>query len=281
MSYFDKNIICQDYQILAERRIAFLMAWHPRLGKNSLISKKVPKDVAKLIGRKYITKKSQCSTIFHGKPIVLNRRDYNRFSLIFDKVKTFNQGMNLVSFNYLNCRMNMIPYIHIETPDMFLLWVNDGRDVNHKKLVFECCNPNDEFIEWINYFDSHIKNKLIDNVSKVGRGLTKNNMFYNTSFKQKQSYGTEQFSAKIKNITDENIYIKSKGNNQAPISFVSAYEQKYIGSGSKVKLLLKFEGLWRSNASHLFPSWIVEQILVKTESEKFYEGKLRIHEDDQ
>lgn len=40
---------------LLKIRIAFLMAWHPRLGANALIRNFVPKDVGRLIAQRYIT----------------------------------------------------------------------------------------------------------------------------------------------------------------------------------------------------------------------------------
>lgn len=46
-------------KMLNDKRIAFLMAWHQRLGQNAIISKHINKDVAKLIAKKYITLKSQ------------------------------------------------------------------------------------------------------------------------------------------------------------------------------------------------------------------------------
>lgn len=50
----------QSTRFISERRIAFLMAWHPRLGRNSNISNYLNKDIGRLIARRYVTLKTQC-----------------------------------------------------------------------------------------------------------------------------------------------------------------------------------------------------------------------------
>lgn len=47
LSSYDEHI----FHYLQKRQLAFMMAWHPRLGEQSLISKYVAKDVGKMIAR--------------------------------------------------------------------------------------------------------------------------------------------------------------------------------------------------------------------------------------
>lgn len=290
MNWFN-NTICEDYELLADRRVAFLMAWHKRLGKAASISKWVPKDVGKLIARKYLTIKTQSVNRDYNKPIIVNPRDKNRFSIVFNNTKTWQSGCELVSFKYMNPRMQIISdYLHVETPDMYVLFnvVNNVNTIQSEKITLECVSPNDSFVDWMDKFDNSVIDQISNNSYAVFRKTVSKkivNQSYVKSFKQRQNYsgeyeGVPKLTVKVKDTSSEIVYIKSKGQNQKPMTYKDAVDQKYIGYGSRCKLLLMFVGTWKMSNYNFYPSWSVSQILVKRESDKFSEGKLKILEDN-
>ena len=283
---WSNNIICNDYEILGERRIAFLMAWHQRLGQNSTISKYVPKDVGRLIARKYLTIDSQSVIQNHAKPIILNTRDANKFSIAYDKTKRWKNSLDLIYFKFLNNKMQILnDQVYVETPDMMLLFTNDIDQNKAQKITFECYNEYDPFITFLNKFDSKILKEMI----KHNKYDVENGDKFTKSFKRRQNYvpydeeGSSRISVKVPNVEKEIAYIKSKGKAQKPMIYKDALEQKYVGVGCKAKLLLKFAGVWKMGnygPSQFYMSWHVVQILIKHESEKFNEGKLMILDDN-
>ena len=280
------TILCNDYELLAERRIAFLMAWHKRLGKSSSISKHVPKDVGKLIGRKYMTIKSQSDIDDSHKPIILNSRDMNKISIMYDGIKHWKNNCDLIQFKYLNRKMKTNNQVLVESPDMTILFM-DGNQNNvgslSNKFTLQCCNENDPFVSFVNKFDHKVLNEIknngnIPNINDTYHNSFKKRIDYNTGFPVE--FGCSRITVKVQDFEKEIVYIKSRGENQKPITYKNAVDQKYIGVGSKVKVLLKFAGVWKLSYGHFHPSWHVVQILVKQESDKFHEGKLMILDDN-
>lgn len=88
--YFDIRIKCKQ-TLLNEKRLAFLSIWHPTKG-NPEIAAVIPKDVGKLIARKYITIEDQpvisdCGPFFGAKELkdcAIALNPYG-FAVVFDQ----------------------------------------------------------------------------------------------------------------------------------------------------------------------------------------------------
>jgi hypothetical protein len=71
------------YKLLYDKKIAFLMAWHPRLGKDSTVRKYINKDIGRMICEEYLTLENQISFKgFDKKPIVYKNVDKNELAIV-------------------------------------------------------------------------------------------------------------------------------------------------------------------------------------------------------
>lgn len=77
---------------LYKKRIAFLMAWHPRLGKDSLISKFANKDIARLICKQYLTLNTQYCPPTYNRKGRITKNMYSE-ALVLDQSNRYNKYM--------------------------------------------------------------------------------------------------------------------------------------------------------------------------------------------
>lgn len=85
---------------LYERKISFLMAWHVRLGKNSLISKYANKDIARLICEKYLTFKNQfCGFDIPCDRLITKNIDGDKIVRLKNRIGLITRSLKVKSIN--------------------------------------------------------------------------------------------------------------------------------------------------------------------------------------
>lgn len=274
-------------RFINNKRIAFLMAWHPRLGQNSLISKIISKDVGKWIAMKFMTIDNQIMRKNYNTDITIIRPCQKiAVSVKFDKKVLQN---NFYSVSFIDESLNNYKNAYFQMPEMKVLNFVQDADTNNTSKPTIILRPNsypDEkskrLINWMNNgLDECIKNEIYKLKAKK-----KNDFRFKPSFKPNSRQGNNyehddfddpnMFTLKaIINNPEKNIHL----NEEKAITFKDALEQEIIGYGAIVKPLIKCNTVWEQNAYntiHYYNQWILEKLLVVRESDD-YRRKMNPH----
>ena len=269
---------CTNSQInkfLANKRIAFLMAWHPRLGMYALISKLIVKDVGRMIASQYITLNSQIVNKAYNNDIIILHSG-QRVALTVHKP---NKNLHLVSF--IDRSLCKYKNVYIQMPEMdmpFDLYKNDDNQT-YLVCLHPASFPDDKarkFINWIDSIDNMIKNELRKSecaLKKMSKYQFETTDAYQASFRHRSIYQRDDvdiidypplINIKIKTQFDKTICLK----NNEMISFQQAIQRKILGRGARVKPLVKHVGVWNINGKY-FNQYQLEKLLVINESAEY------------
>ena len=147
------------HQILRKQRLAFLAAWHPRAG-NRLMIRLIPKDIAKIIARDYVTLENMR---------VLHRNPYRLYSEVTEMNLVLGEEQTILDWarddgliglwddaSWYDDRLLWNPHLWILLPPFCVNSVDEGVDHNGDRywdLVCGFSTENDAHLEILHMFD--------------------------------------------------------------------------------------------------------------------------------
>jgi len=278
-------------RMLSNKRVAFLMAWNPRLGQKSIISKHINKDVARLIARKYITLDSQVikkGNFEQSNQLLLKRN--RKISIQIQPPKKFGQ-MQLIKPLFITSNLVGYENVFIQLPEMYINYdppMTEPMTGNAIKMngsaKISCQTLENRFnkktVNWMNNIDEAIALQSVRHSRKPDmkcKTLEDLSDIYHRSFKIKRGYRNdyefddkdydEMISLKVINIDKPIVYFEGKSNEK--FSVRHACEHNYINRGSRIRPLIKCVGVWISpDKRSLTIQWCIEQMLITRTSYK-------------
>ena len=252
-------------KLVNDKRVAFLMAWHPRLGKRAIISKYLNKDVARLIAKKYITERSQFFTQY--KPVILNKNNVDNGTVSICKESQLRQSSSKwITISFVDDRLFRYTNIYLHSPALSLWADTLPRDNSSVSLESKTLLPD--------FF------KLVDTFEKKCLSVLNRVSIYSASSLIKDMYCRD---------TDKCVPgIRVKCKYKMPVFYKKrkyttqdAIRRKLLGRGSKVRLVLKYTGICDDGyCSTPMNYWSVEQILLLRERPDWELEKYSFIEDD-
>lgn len=226
-------------------RVAFLMAWHPRLGECSLISRCANKDIARLILQKYCMNNEYfpiAVKMKEGKPM----HEMKRYFVSINTTPQFKE-----------CTLNVFqtPELRVAFP---LLEPEDRRRAMGKVLpqtdgilpLFPCSKSGERFFDWMKGFEQLM--------IRQSSGVLDNTEFHSCIKLNQQGQINAKWTQQTKVFTGKSD----------PIDILDAINTKMLGPMARIRLLLRLSYVWKmgsNRAGHRTGCrWDVDQILIQS-----------------
>lgn len=262
-----------------DRKVAFMMAWHPRLGSDALIRRFVAKDVGKLIANEYLNTKSQlCKRSSNVGVIAKPRKDWaigicDAWDLNNSRERN---SVKLIKIAFVDTSLTQYSDILIQTPVLRIPFVFDEtvnahnppeEQIKAKFFATQVIRDEDKwFIDWITDIDLGIMKGLrLAHPSLQKRLEHEVREMYNPSFKYNPRDETTRYPPILK------IRIPTKGWNTIQVfqntnrallgTLQQLWDQGHFGRGAEIRVIMRHVGVWESH--RMFTNqWAVEQVLL-------------------
>lgn len=153
--------VCHDNicQVLKSRRIAFMMAWHPRIGADAVISNFINKDIGRLIAEHYIH-------AFPHRPLknrnVLIANTSNHLEILLEDVIEINDSCTKYEFSFVDhCLGYLSDTIYLNTCELMFL-SQDEKGSFVVKINDWMRGP--DFLSSLRFWDTAMESQLITRV---------------------------------------------------------------------------------------------------------------------
>jgi hypothetical protein len=259
-----------------DRKVAFMMAWHPRLGSDALIRRFVAKDVGKLIANHYLNVKSQlCKRSVMG-VITKPRNDWaigicDAWDLNSNRAN--NNNVKLIKIAFVDTSLTQHSDILIQTPLLHIPFVFDEpvnarnppqEQIKAKFFATQVLRDEDKwFIDWITDIDVGIMKGLrLAHPSLQNRLEHEVREMYHPSFKRDE---TNRYPPilKIRIPTKgwETIKVFQNTNRALLGTLQQLWDQGHFGRGARIRVIMRHVGVWESY--RMFTNqWAVEHVLL-------------------
>jgi hypothetical protein len=292
-------------KFISNKRVAFLMAWNTRLGVNSIISKHINKDVARLIAKKYITLDSQVIKKGHfeqDNQLLLKR---NRKIAIQVKSPKKIRQMKLIKPLFMTSNLTSYENVYIQLPEMGIIFDISLLDMMTNSILKKDASLkitaqtlenrfNKKTVVWMNNIDEAIALQSVKYIepNRKYETLEDTSDIYVPSFKHRRPRNCnnydyeydendyqETINLKVKNIDEPIVYFEGKSNEK--FSVRHAINHNYLNRGSRIRPLIKCVGVWVSSSKAMSIQWSIEQMLITRTSYKYKARECPIILDDE
>lgn len=263
-----------------DRKVAFMMAWNTRLGQNSLISKYIPKDVAKLIVNQYIIVADQL-ILFKKRKVLTRKVDFViGIDGIDNNVMMRNPNrdvIKLIPIAFIDKSLTEFRQITVQTPLLVLPFGTDAmhspdRDTDKPRGFSTQIVDTDKsqwFIDWLNEID----NNILESLKKRSSSKEKiHDEFYTRAVKASFEKDAKDglpirnkypplFNVRIHNNSWDKIRVFDKDENDMG-TLATVWDKGVFGKKAEIRLVIKHIGVWQSSNNRFSNQWVVEQVMV-------------------
>lgn len=286
----DHTLFCTNPRNLRRieiaRKVAFMMAWHPRLGADAPIRHFVPKDVGKLIANQYLSSKSQITHSPH--PLIVAKPSPNMAFVALDlQPKFVNNGkdLGLIPFAIIDKSLKSYGHFQIQTPLMRLPFTLQKRSVQEeiRHIQLELARPNEDqwFLDWLDNIDESMINGIFLVLpANLKRKYDKDRIPALYTSALKYHYDHETLTKSTQYPPKLNVRLpKTDGpfgwdkiavydNHRQRIgSFQDNFDRGVFERGAEIKVIMKHIGVWHVN-NRFFNQFMLEQVLVIRSAQK-------------
>lgn len=270
------------------RKVAFMMAWHPRLGLDAPIRRYVPKDVGKLIANRYMSTNTQITR--SKKPLVLQKSS-TEFALVIEKAQTQEiknlwgrkKELSFFHFSVVGRALTLCEHFIVQTPVMRLPFTpaKDFRveDVGYRHLFLQLLRPNEDhwFINLMENIDEAIVAGLF---STQADSLKHIRARYTSALKYdvlKVEGTNRHYPPKLKvRLPKEDLWgqIAVYDQRQTHLgSFRETFDQNMFEKGAEIRIIMRHVGVWKVG-NGFFNQFMLEQVLLIRSAQKVKDDEL-------
>lgn len=237
---FHRTKVHDAHAYMSDIRIAFMMAFHPRLGVDSLIRRYVAKDVARMIMQQYVT---------IGTHVVLwNDEPFHNAEDVHFWLQRIDDGPQQIRMWKPVTRgkmQNAIPVV-IQTPKMRVVFDADGVNERKKNLVLEPVEQIHEFKTLIETVDANAASQLPKRSSLVN---------YKSSLREPSARHNITLSCKL--LPSVHVFGRRGERMHTP-------KEKMIKRNSIVRVIMKLNLICETQTAYI-PCWQTIQIQLVNE----------------
>lgn len=246
------------------RKVAFMMAWHPRLGADAPIRQYVSKDVGKLIANCYI------STISRSEKALLMRKPSPNvmIGVLNDsqRKKRDTDNFKLIEFSMINHTLMTHQKFFIQTPVMRLpfgatkyqpeiaaRWQNQVHS-----LRLELAQPLQDlwFVEWI----KDLEKSMIRGVSMICPGQNDTASRFHSVLKS-DKFDSATLRVRVPNEDKKgSVYVFDSRMNHIG-NFQEKLDEGWFESGAEIRAILRHVGVWQKD-NFFYNQFMLEQVHV-------------------
>ena len=238
-------------RLLAAKRVAFLMAWHPTLGADAPISKVVSKDIARLIAREYLTLESQRFVHpWYKKHTVISSGEKTPFHALNVVIRPYRVKLSIARIYCVDAHLAECELL-IQTPTMRLPFNNslsqnpDGRYL----LTTALLHGSSPFRTFCKTFDQYVVNEIETKPHLIGK-INNRRELYCPLLKRHLNNETGEYDDKYPDTFSINpgavtkrLVFTAQGEK---MSLEEAEERGLLGQGAEVKIIFRPIEIWGS-----------------------------------
>lgn len=249
-------------QLEVARKVAFMMAWHPRLGAHALIRRFVPKDVGKLIANKYLSAEAQL--VRCKKPLLLHKPDPETQIAVNGDVKTMpGRTLQLTTFSIIDKSLHAYESLRVQTPLMTIVFDQQPHEEN-THLVLQLGRPDQDrwFCDWMRDLDESFVTGLMLVDTKPRQRRDDITQLFLPTFRRGVREGPGLIHLRLPPPKLwERMVVYDKF--QKPMgSFRTNYDNGVFHQSAEIQVIMRHTGVWFSSASRFTNQWTLEQVLV-------------------